>query len=43
MHLNGLIVAENGAGELRYLLPDGLGSVRQALDESGQPMSYLRV
>ena len=40
LHLNGLIVVENGAGELRYLLPDGLGSVRQALDETGQPVSY---
>ena len=28
------------AGGLRYLLPDGLGSVRQALDEDGQPVSY---
>ena len=40
LHLNGVIVADNESGELRYLLPDGLGSVRQALDEGGQPVSY---
>ena len=35
-----MIVTENRAGELRYLLPDGLGSVRQALDEDGRPVFY---
>ena len=36
LHLPGVIVTESAAGEVRYLLSDGLGSVRQAFDESGQ-------
>jgi RHS repeat-associated protein len=34
LHLPGVIVAENASGETRYLLSDGLGSVRQAVDET---------
>jgi RHS repeat-associated protein len=40
LHLPGVIVAENAAGERRFLLPDGLGSVRQAVDESGTVVVY---
>lgn len=35
LHLPGVIVAENAVNETRYLLSDGLGSVRQAVDETG--------
>ncbi|MFC1976540.1 RHS repeat domain-containing protein, partial [Chloroflexota bacterium] len=34
LHLPGIIMTENITGEVRYLLSDGLGSVRQAVDES---------
>ena len=40
LHLPGLIVAENAAGELRYLMPDGLGSIRQAVDSQGEVAVY---
>ena len=40
LHLPGVIVAESSAGETRYLLSDGLGSVRQALDENGALVAY---
>ena len=40
LHLPGLIVAESAAGELRYLMPDGLGSIRQAVDSQGQVTVY---
>ena len=35
LHLPGVIIAESAEGETRYLLGDGLGSVRQAIDELG--------
>jgi YD repeat-containing protein len=40
LHLPGVIVAENAAGQRRYLLADGLGSIRQATDEVGAVVSY---
>jgi RHS repeat-associated protein len=40
LHLPGVIVAESAAGETRYLLSDGLGSVRQAIDETGAVVNY---
>jgi YD repeat-containing protein len=40
LHLPGVIMAESSTGEVRYLLSDGLGSVRQAVDELGQVMVY---
>jgi RHS repeat-associated protein len=36
LHLPGVIMTENSEGEVRYLLSDGLGSVRQVVDETGQ-------
>ncbi len=40
LHLPGVIMTESSAGETRYLLSDGLGSVRQVLDESGAVVAY---
>jgi RHS repeat-associated protein len=40
LHLPGLIVAENATGDVRYLMPDGLGSIRQAVDSQGQVAVY---
>ena len=40
LHLPGVIRAENSTGEVRYLLSDGLGSIRQAVDENGEIVSY---
>ncbi|MCP4356834.1 MAG: alpha/beta fold hydrolase, partial [Chloroflexi bacterium] len=40
LHLPGVIVAESSTGETRYLLSDGLGSVRQAVDETGSVVAY---
>ena len=40
LHLPGVIVTENAIGERRYLLSDGLGSVRQAVDETGAVVTY---
>jgi RHS repeat-associated protein len=40
LHLPGVIVAESAGGEVRYLLSDGLGSVRQAVDDTGQVVMY---
>ena len=40
LHLPGVIMTENITGEVRYLLSDGLGSVRQAVDETAQIVSY---
>ncbi len=39
LHLPGVIVTEK-AGETRYLLSDGLGSVRQAVDDNGSVVVY---
>jgi len=39
LHLPGVIVTEKG-GEVRYLLSDGLGSIRQAVDENGAVVAY---
>ena len=41
LHLPGVIMTENAVGEPRYLLSDGLGSVRQVVDETGA-VSNLR-
>ena len=35
LHLPGVIMTENADGERRYLLGDGLGSIRQVVDEQG--------
>ena len=35
LHLPGVIVAERASGDKRYLLGDGLGSIRQSVDEAG--------
>ena len=40
LHLPGLIMAESASGEVRYLLSDGLGSIRQAVDENSQVTTY---
>jgi YD repeat-containing protein len=40
LHLPGVIVAESSTGETRYLLSDGLGSIRQAVDENGEVVAY---
>ncbi|MCI0530025.1 MAG: RHS repeat-associated core domain-containing protein, partial [Nitrospira sp.] len=40
LHLPGVIVAESSTGETRYLLSDGLGSARQAVDENGAVVAY---
>jgi RHS repeat-associated protein len=40
LHLPGVIMAQSAAGELRYLLADGLGSVRQAVDDTGAVTAY---
>jgi RHS repeat-associated protein len=40
LHLPGVIMAENAEGEVRYLLSDGLGSVRQAVDENAALVAY---
>ena len=40
LHLPGVIVAESSTGETRYLLSDGLGSIRQALDDNAQLVRY---
>jgi hypothetical protein len=40
LHLPGVIVAESAEGEVRYLLGDGLGSVRQAVDDTGTVVTY---
>ncbi len=40
LHLPGVIVAESATGETRYLLSDGLGSIRQAVDDNGEVVSY---
>ncbi|MCP4823833.1 MAG: hypothetical protein GY892_06910, partial [Shimia sp.] len=40
LHLPGLIIAESSPGETRYLLSDGLGSVRQAVAETGSVVAY---
>jgi RHS repeat-associated protein len=39
LHLPGVIMTEK-AGEVRYLLSDGLGSVRQAVDDTGSVVAY---
>jgi len=36
LHLPGVIMTESSEGEVRYLLGDGLGSIRQAVDETGE-------
>jgi RHS repeat-associated protein len=40
LHLPGVIMTENITGEVRYLLSDGLGSVRQAVDENAAVVAY---
>ena len=40
LHLPGVIVAESNTGETRYLLSDGLGSIRHAVDEGGLVVAY---
>jgi len=40
LHLPGVIMTENITGEVRYLLSDGLGSVRQAVDDTGSVVGY---
>src|SRR5574341_331043 len=35
LHLPGVIMTESSTGQVQYLLSDGLGSVRQAVDETG--------
>jgi len=40
LQLPGVIVAESSTGETRYLLSDGLGSVRHATDENGAVVVY---
>ena len=40
LHLPGVIVTENTTGDVRYLLSDGLGSVRHAVDETATVITY---
>jgi YD repeat-containing protein len=40
LHLPGVIRAESSTGEIRYLLSDGLGSVRQAVDDNAELVAY---
>ena len=40
LHLPGVIVAQSETGEVRYLLGDGLGSIRQAVDDTGAVVGY---
>jgi len=40
LHLPGVIVATSSTSETRYLLSDGLGSIRQAVDETGEVVAY---
>ena len=40
LHLPGLIATESATGTARYLLSDGLGSVRQAVDASTEVVAY---
>jgi RHS repeat-associated protein len=39
LHLPGVIMTEK-AGQRRYLLPDGLGSIRQAISDTTQVVAY---
>jgi len=38
--LPGVIMAESDTGEVRYLLSDGLGSMRQAVGDTGLVVAY---
>jgi hypothetical protein len=40
LHLPGVIMTENASGETRYLLSDGLGSIRQVVGETGEVVDY---
>ena len=40
LHLPGVIMTESVTGEVRYLLSDGLGSIRQAVDASATVIRY---
>jgi RHS repeat-associated protein len=40
LHLPGVIMAENDSGEVQYLLPDGLGSIRQTVDDTAAVAVY---
>ena len=40
LHLPGVIVAESNSGDTRYLLSDGLGSVRHAVDENATVIAH---
>ena len=43
LHLAGLIVTQNPNGDTRYLLSDGLGSVRHIVDDERKPCILQRV
>jgi RHS repeat-associated protein len=40
LHLPGVIVTQNESGKRRYLLSDGLGSVRHVVDATAQVVTY---
>ena len=40
LHLPSVIMTENATGEVRYLLSDGLGSIRHAVDETASVITY---
>ena len=40
LHLPGVIMTENATGDTRYLLSDGLGSVRHVVDETATVIAY---
>jgi hypothetical protein len=40
LHLPGVIMVESANGDVRYLLGDGLSSVRQATDDAGAVVTY---
>ncbi len=41
LHLPGVIMAESAAGETQYLLSDGLGSIRQTVNETATVTTYF--
>lgn len=42
LHLPGIIAVRSAEGDVQYLLSDGLGSVRQATDETGVVVAYYQ-
>ena len=40
LHLPGLMMTESDSGDIRYLLSDGLGSVRHIVDDTANLVSY---